>query len=124
MISICIITPLLLALAAFFNALMDLSSEKKLYSKNVNFYKWLNKDLSWRYKYENQDPRYGERFLGSTTIFVFTTDGWHMFQFLFHTCWQLAIAIQLPYWFYYFIAIKILFSGVFQLIYSRFKKPI
>ena len=38
---------------------------------------------SWRNKWKEGKPLYGERFLGSTTIFVFLTDAWHLFQFIF-----------------------------------------
>lgn len=33
---------------------------------------------SWRNKWKNGDPSQGERFLGSSTIFVGATDGYHM----------------------------------------------
>ncbi|MCC7514524.1 MAG: hypothetical protein IT212_07510 [Bacteroidia bacterium] len=39
--------------------------------------------LSWRNKYKNKDVEQGEKFWGSTTIFVALTDGWHLFQALF-----------------------------------------
>lgn len=116
-----ILTIALILVAAISNVLMDLSSEGRLYSKNVNLYRWLNKELSWRLKYEKQDPRWGEKFPGSTTVFVFLTDGWHLFQFIFHTCWQMAIAIHIDRWFIAFVIIKIVFSLSFQLVYSRIK---
>lgn len=116
-----ILTIALILVAAISNALMDLSSEGRLYSKNVNLYRWLNKELSWRLKYEKQDPRWGEKFPGSTTVFVFLTDGWHLFQFIFHTCWQMAIAIHIDRWLIAFVIIKIVFSLSFQLVYSRIK---
>ena len=116
-----ILTIALILVAAISNALMYLSSEGRLYSKNVNLYRWLNKELSWRFKYEKHDPRWGEKFPGSTTIFVFLTDGWHLFQFIFHTCWQTAIAIQFERWFISFVVIKVVFGVLFQIIYSRIK---
>ena len=48
--------------------------------KNAN---WWNPEISWKNKYKNCDQLQGERFPGSTTVFVFTTDGWHFFQFIF-----------------------------------------
>ena len=36
-----------------------------------------NPDLSWRNKYLNGDPAQGEKFPGSSTIFVGLTDGYH-----------------------------------------------
>jgi len=43
---------------------------------NANPQFW-NPDLSWRNKYMNGDPAQGEAFLGSSTIFVAATDGYH-----------------------------------------------
>lgn len=43
---------------------------------NANPQFW-NPDISWRNKYLNGDPTQGERFLGSSTIFVGFTDGYH-----------------------------------------------
>ena len=37
-----------------------------------------NPDLSWRNKWKNGDPAQGEKFPGSSTVFVSLTDGWHM----------------------------------------------
>ena len=38
-----------------------------------------NPATSWKNKYKNGDPKQGEAFLGSTTIFVSLTDAWHLF---------------------------------------------
>lgn len=43
---------------------------------NANPQFW-DPNLSWRNKYLNGDPRQGEKFLGSSTIFVGFTDGYH-----------------------------------------------
>lgn len=40
-----------------------------------------NPEISWKNKYKLRDPRYGAKFPGSTTIFVFITDGWHLMKF-------------------------------------------
>lgn len=40
-----------------------------------------NPEISWKNKYKLNDPRYGAKFPGSTTIFVFITDGWHLMKF-------------------------------------------
>ena len=109
-----ILTIVLLVVASIANVIMDLSSESVLKG-------YWDKNISWKNKYKLGKKEDGPAFPGSTTIFVWTTDGWHLMQMIFHTSWQLAIAIQFSYWFYYFILIKIIFSGVFELIYSRFK---
>ncbi len=112
---IVILTIVLVLVAAISNAFMDLSSEGVLSG-------WWDKNTSWRNKWKLGEPANGPAFPGSTTIFVWVTDGWHLFQFVFHTCWQLAIAIQLDYWFWKFILIKTIFSGIFELIYSHKKQ--
>ncbi len=38
--------------------------------------------ISWKNKYKLNDPAYGPKFLGSTTIFVGLTDAWHLFKLL------------------------------------------
>lgn len=52
-----------------------------------------NPDISWRNKWKNGDPEQGERFPGSSTVLVWTTDAWHLLQFIMLTCFQLAIAL-------------------------------
>ena len=44
---------------------------------NLNDQFW-NPDISWRNKWKNGDFTQGEKFLGSSTIFVGFTDGYHM----------------------------------------------
>jgi hypothetical protein len=40
-------------------------------------------DMSWLNKYKDRDVSKGPAFTGSTTVFVFLTDGWHLLQFVF-----------------------------------------
>lgn len=49
-------------------------------SPNDNYW---DASLSWSRKYKGREKKNGEAFWGSTTIFVFLTDGWHLFQSLF-----------------------------------------
>lgn len=46
---------------------------------NANDQYW-NPYISWTNKYLNNDPAQGEKFLGSTTVFVFSTDAYHLFR--------------------------------------------
>ena len=46
---------------------------------NANDQYW-NPYVSWTNKYANNDPNLGEKFPGSTTLFVFTTDAYHLFR--------------------------------------------
>lgn len=48
------------------------------YSKPNQFW---NPDISWTNKYKNHDPAQGEKFPGSTSVFVWTQDGWHLCKF-------------------------------------------
>lgn len=50
-----------------------------------------NPAISWRNKYKNGEPEQGERFPGSTTVFVMFTDGWHLFDFLRILCGMSAL---------------------------------
>jgi hypothetical protein len=45
--------------------------------ENQLFWNPLN---SWRNKWKNGDPKQGEKFLGSSTLFVGLTDAWHLFK--------------------------------------------
>jgi len=113
------ITVILLVLAGIANAFMDLSSEGCLWSG------WWNKDDSWMNKWGEFDPQKGwvEKFPGSSTVFVWVTDGWHFLQFMYNNFWQLAIAIQSPYnVLLSFIVIKTVYSGVFTINYKLYKK--
>lgn len=48
---------------------------------------------SWRNKYKNGEPKQGERFFGSSTVFVMFTDGWHLFNFLYDALKSIAIIL-------------------------------
>jgi hypothetical protein len=97
------------------NVFMDISAEGRLTG-------WWDKETTWRNKWKLGKPENGPAFWGSTTVFVFITDGWHLMQFIFHTCWQLGIAIQYDNWIFSFILIKVIFSGGFELLYSYLKR--
>jgi len=106
----------LILLCALSNAIMDLSGEDK-FSKS-----WMNKNQSWKNKWKNGDKEQGERFFLSSTVLVGFTDLWHFAQLVFHSSWQLAIAIHTDYILLYFVLIKVLFSLSFELIYRNINK--
>ena len=58
---------------------------------NMKSTNWWNPYKSWKNKWKNGDKSQGEKFLFSSTLFVFTTDAWHFFKFvrnlLLFTCW-------------------------------------
>jgi len=51
----------------------------KLSKFNPNFW---DKHKSWVNKWKNNDPINGEKFIGSSTVFVWVTDAWHIFNML------------------------------------------
>jgi hypothetical protein len=48
--------------------------------KNQQFW---NPEISWKNKWKNGDKLQGESFFLSSTVLVFTTDAWHLFQNIF-----------------------------------------
>lgn len=50
--------------------------------------------ISWRNKYRNGDPTQGPNYFGSTTILVWTTDGYHMTRFVKNTMVVTSIALS------------------------------
>jgi hypothetical protein len=79
-------------LAGICNAVMDVLAFKFKRSifKNLNESYW-NPAKSWRNKYKSKNPILGEAFLGSTTVFSFLTDAWHLFQFLSNSFLALSV---------------------------------
>lgn len=118
-----IVTVVLLVLASACNAVMDILQHKfksSIFSDEERFKElFWNPKISWKNKWKWVNGKLKEKFMFSSTILVFTTDGWHFFQFLFHSCWQLAIAINMPHPVIMFITIKVLFSAIFELFYSK-----
>jgi hypothetical protein len=51
----------------------------KLRCPNANDHFW-NPAVSWKNKYKNNDPAQGPKFAGSTNVFVFTTDAYHLLR--------------------------------------------
>ena len=79
---------------------------------------------SWRRKYRDyyNDPK-TERFWGSTTVFVFATDAWHLFNALSWACMDAAVLVAAwqPYrW--YAVAGIVLRRVVFEPLYRHLRK--
>ena len=55
---------------------------KSIFSKFKNQQFW-NPEISWKNKWKNGNKLQGESFFLSSTLFVFTTDAWHLFQNIF-----------------------------------------
>lgn len=74
-----ILIPLALSLiAAIAMAAMDKIQHHWSVSIFAQLGPWWNPKESWRLKWKNGDPAQGERFWGSSTVFVFVTDFWHL----------------------------------------------
>lgn len=94
MVVILIISAFLLMLASAANAVMDTLAHH--YSGSIfaryNPLFW-NPAESWKNKYKDSDHTKGAKFPGSTTIFVFMTDAWHLFKFVQINSYLIAISL-------------------------------
>ena len=108
-------------LAAIMKAVMD--SLQFHYSASI--FRFWNADFwnphySWKNKYKHGNPKFGEKFFGSTTFFVFLTDGWHLAQFFFLNSMIAAIVTYEPIFNVWldFILLGIGFRVVFQIFFK------
>lgn len=118
-------------IAGIFKAMMDTLQfhfHQSIFSTSRFDQRYVNPNLSWVNKYKNRDPRQGERFLGSTTFFVFITDAWHLSQFLFLNSLFIALIFAANMDLSYRPAIysigiglgwAFLFRGVFRVLYGK-----
>ncbi len=110
-----------------FKAAMDLSAHGKpfwfikAYPVLQKNYEWWYMDRSWTFKYKNNDPSQGEKFLGSTSVFSFLCDGWHLFQFFFLNTMILSIVLYEPMinWWADFLVYAVVMKTVFQVCYGK-----
>lgn len=85
-----------------------------------------NPAVSWQFKYKKDGKT--PRFFGSTTIFVFSTDAWHLFQMMFLSLIFISISIadfgpSLSSIFVMFILCRLTFAASFNVFYGHlFKK--
>jgi hypothetical protein len=118
-----------LIIASISKSIMDTVNfhfEKSIFSKFKNNL-WWDQKQSWKNKYKNKDPLQGSAFFGSTTFLVFLTDAWHFFQMLMLISLfiipilSLSLCITLSwYWLIIiFFIIKIIFSIIFELFWSK-----
>lgn len=115
-------------LAAACNAVMDTIAFKYKRSifNNLNQHYW-NPAKSWRNKYKDKMVFKGPAFIGSTTVFSFLTDAWHLFQFLSNSFLALSVVIiyhetvnpNLWYNLGVFIILKVTWGIVFETLYGK-----
>lgn len=99
-----IISLILVGVSAMAEAIMDKLNfhfEKSIFVNKENQLFW-NPIESWKNKWKEDLKT--EKFIGSSTIFVFTTDAWHLFKFIKNTC--------------LFIGLPLLFMGDINIIMS------
>lgn len=61
-----------------------------------------------------------ELFWGSSTIFVFLTDGWHLMQFIFENSIMLVIAINTQYhWYVVFLIVRAIYAITFNSLFDK-----
>ena len=127
-----IIGIILLTISAMSKAVMDTirntltTSIFKHFAGNY----FVDPEVSWMNKYKNHDPKQGERFPGSTTIFVSFTDLWHLSQHTYlltlFVCFPVyALVHPIIHWLWYvtdFALIYAYFTCMFSLFYWIFNK--
>lgn len=95
------ISIIFLILAGFFNSIMDIIVHKwsiSIFSKikNEKLLQFINPKLSWTNKWKNNDYKQGEKFIGSSTVFVMFTDLWHLCQFLMIISFIISTIFYIP----------------------------
>lgn len=118
----------LVALSGAAKACQDIISHKFSWSvfSDLND-NWWDPTFSWRNKYKYNNPSLGEKFFLSTTILVFVTDAWHMFQWIYNTTLWIALAVlgwNARYMtLFEFVSIvvicRVIYGCVFQLFYDK-----
>lgn len=79
---------------------------------------------SWRNKWKNGDRVQGEKFFGSSTFLVFTTDAWHLFKMMFLLTMFLSVVLYNPLVNIYidFLIIPVVWFAGFELTLKLLKK--
>jgi hypothetical protein len=122
-----LVAALAITIMAICNAVMD----KLQFHFGVSIWKdknplFWNPQLSWRNKWKNGDPEQGEKFPGSSSIFVSLTDAWHLFKkfltaalAILPAAW-LGTAHAWPWWGYAlaWLGAQWLYGGVFHLFFK------
>lgn len=118
---------LLIALAGVSNSFMDTLQfhygNSIFADENQYTQEFWNPDVSWKNKWKNGNREQGEKFLGSSTLFVFTTDAWHLAQFFMLKFFFLAVLFfrKPEKWWEYiilFFIFQIAFSWSFEIFWS------
>jgi hypothetical protein len=116
---------LLVILAAVINAAMDTLNaryrQSVFFTKDFRINRFTDPATSWANKWKNGDRKQGEKFFGSSTFLVWTTDFWHLAKTVMLLCFALAIVCYVPIihplldWIIYWIG----FGTIFELFWSK-----
>lgn len=116
-------------LAAFFDALCDSCISESEFDRSLLRVfgarkTYFVRELSWQNKWKNGKKELGEAFWGSSTFFVWLTDGWHLLKFLRNRFYQVPITIFLcsflPLSFFItYLIIGIVYGLFFEITYSK-----
>lgn len=114
-----ILTIVFSIVSGFSKAICDLSEEGKL--KGDSSY-W-HKNKSWKNKWKNGDKKQGEKFLGSSTIFVLFTDAWHLFGLLERIGFivsyiTIGMLITISDWYWFMLSNYLFSMMIFHLFYN------
>jgi hypothetical protein len=116
---------LLVILAAVINAAMDTLNaryrQSVFFTKDFRINRFTDPATSWQNKWKNGDRTQGEKFFGSSTFLVWTTDFWHLAKTIMLLCFALAIVCYVPIihplldWIIYWIG----FGTIFELFWAK-----
>jgi hypothetical protein len=118
------ISAILLIIAGIFNACMDVLRFKfnaSIFSSWKN-QQWINPAISSQNKWKYIDGVWsGEKFWGSSTVLVWTTDFWHFCKFLMLICIMFALVFYHPLinWWTDFLIFYCSFTILFEIFYSK-----
>lgn len=134
--SVIVILIVCLLLMAVINSQMDACSSEEEYKMSIPNLLGLDKTfwckpLSYGRKWKIGKKEQGEAFWGSSTFFVWLTDGWHLLKFIFNRINQFLILFLFFYAFdlknillflLIYFAIGFFYGLTFEYIYSKFYK--
>lgn len=80
--TLCIILMVLTGIANAFMDKLQFHFDESVFS-HLRGNKFWDPKISWTNKWKHGDKALGEKFFLSSTVFVFTTDAWHMFKWVY-----------------------------------------
>ena len=130
MFKLYIIIIFLVISAAFSNSVMDTLQfryNKSIFASDSFNQEFFNPKISWKNKWKDGDSKKGEKFLGSSTVFVMFADAWHLAQFFMFTFFELIFITMYYFWkkprwyisFFQLVLLKVIFGVIFELSFTK-----